>query len=80
MLEKIIKKIFDPIIKIRIIIKTYKRRSETDPIKPNSSENNVKIKSVCFSGKKSRYPWVPFKNPLPNKPPEPTAILDCIIW
>ena len=24
---------------------------KTDPKKPNSSENKVKIKSVCFSGK-----------------------------
>ena len=51
-----------------------------DPKNPNSSENNVKIKSVCFSGKNSKYPWVPFKKPLPVRPPEPTAILDWIIW
>ena len=25
--------------------------NKIEPIKPNSSENNVKIKSVCFSGK-----------------------------
>ena len=33
-------------------IKKYKKMIDTEPKKPNSSENNVKIKSVCFSGRK----------------------------
>ena len=43
-----------PILKILIIIIEYNINKATDPINPNSSENNVKIKSVCFSGKKSK--------------------------
>ena len=61
------------------MITEYKISKKRDPIKPNSSEYRVKIKSVCFSGKNSRYPCVPFKNPFPYKPPDPTAILDCMI-
>ena len=38
---------------LRIII-VYNNKSPTEPINPNSSENKVKIKSVCFSGRKSR--------------------------
>ena len=53
--------------------------SNNDPINPNSSEYSVNIKSVCFSGKNSKYPWVPFRKPFPDKPPDPTAILDWII-
>ena len=34
-----------------MIIIVYNNKSPTEPIKPNSSENKVKIKSVCFSGK-----------------------------
>ena len=39
------------------ILKTtiaYNTKRKTDPVNPCSSENNVIIKSVCFSGKKSR--------------------------
>ena len=32
----------------------YNNKSPIEPTKPNSSENKVKIKSVCFSGKKSK--------------------------
>ena len=42
------------ILKILIIIIEYNINKATDPINQNSSENNVKIKSVCFSGKKSK--------------------------
>ena len=44
----------DPILIILKIIIAYNIKSPTEPIKPNSSENNVNIKSVCFSGKKSK--------------------------
>ena len=49
------------------------------PINPNSSAKTAKIKSVPLSGRNSSCDCVPFKKPFPNKPPEPTAILDCII-
>ena len=62
------------------MIRQIKPITETVPIKPNSSPNIEKIKSVCFSGKKSKWDCDPFVHPLPNKPPEPTAICDCIIW
>ena len=39
---------------IRIIIIVYKINSPTEPTNPNSSENKANIKSVCFSGKKSK--------------------------
>jgi hypothetical protein len=32
----------------------HKLKEEKEPIKPNSSEKSVKIKSVCFSGKNSK--------------------------
>lgn len=49
-------------------------RMKTPPNIPNSSENMVNIKSVCFSGKKFKWLWVPDKKPLPVRPPEPKAI------
>jgi hypothetical protein len=39
----------------------------------------VKMKSVCFSGRKLRWLCVPSRKPLPNSPPEPSAIYDCRI-
>ena len=52
-LEKLLLEIA-PILKILKIIIEYKTNNPTDPINPNSSENKVNIKSVCFSGKKSK--------------------------
>ena len=43
-----------PILIILKIMIVYNNKSPTDPTKPNSSENKVKIKSVCFSGRKSK--------------------------
>ena len=43
-----------PILTTLKIIIVYNNKSPIEPIKPNSSENRVKIKSVCFSGKNSR--------------------------
>ena len=43
-----------PVLIIRYIIKPYSSNKSIDPTKPNSSENKVNIKSVCFSGKKSK--------------------------
>ena len=70
----------DPVLNILNIKIAYNISNKIEPIKPNSSEKSVNIKSVCFSGKNSKYPWVPFKKPLPVRPPDPTAIFDCIIW
>ena len=44
----------DPILIILKIIIEYNIKSPTEPTNPNSSENKVNIKSVCFSGKKSK--------------------------
>ena len=44
----------DPILTILNMIIKYNINRPTEPINPNSSENKVKIKSVCFSGKKSK--------------------------
>ena len=38
------------------------------------------MKSVVRSGMKSRWVCVPFSQPLPNQPPEPTAIVDWMVW
>ena len=38
------------------------------PTKPISSENMVKMKSVCFSGRKLSWVCVPCMKPLPVKP------------
>jgi hypothetical protein len=53
------------------------RRSTALPISPNSSPNTAKTKSVCFSGRKSRCVCVPFIQPLPTTPPDPSAIEAC---
>ena len=38
----------------KINLDSNSNKIKTDPKNPNSSEKRVKIKSVCFSGKKSR--------------------------
>ena len=43
-----------PVAKILYIIIPYKMSNKIEPTNPNSSENKVNIKSVCFSGKKSK--------------------------
>ena len=50
------------------------------PTKPNSSASEAKMKSVCFSGRKLSWLWVPSPKPLPRRPPEPSAIFDCTMW
>ena len=64
------------IIMPREISKKYKNNNTKLPINPHSSENTAKIKSVCFSGINSKCVCVPFKNPLPESPPEPMAMVD----
>ncbi len=44
-------------------------------MKPNSSARVVKMKSVCFSGRKFSRDCVPCMKPRPVQPPEPSAIL-----
>ena len=50
------------------------------PANPHSSANTEKMKSVCCSGRKFRWFWVPCRNPFPQSIPEPTAIFDWITW
>ena len=52
---------------------------EIPPTNPNSSAKVVKIKSVCFSGRKFRRLWGPCINPRPVHPPDPSAILDWVM-
>ncbi len=49
-------------------------------MRPNSSEYTAKMKSVWRSGMNSRCDCVPFSQPLPARPPEPTAIVDWMMW
>ena len=60
-IEKLIKKIGIFRVKAKSIyylskelIKKYKSKIKVEPKNPNSSEKRVNIKSVCFSGRKSR--------------------------
>ena len=50
------------------------------PTKPNSSASVVKMKSVCFSGRKFSRLWVPCMKPRPARPPEPMAIFAWVMW
>ncbi len=59
--------------------KIYKINNIVAPKNPHSSHKTEKIKSVLLSGKNLSLFCVPFKNPLPNKPPDPIAIIDCSI-
>ena len=47
----------------------------TAPRKPHSSPTVQKMKSVCRSGTNPYLIWVPSRKPLPQKLPEPMAIL-----
>ena len=42
--------------------------------------NSEKIKSVCCSGINCKFVSLPCSKPVPQKPPEPTAILLCNKW
>ena len=52
----------------------------TAPTNPHSSEITEKMKSVCCWGRKFRPLWVPWRKPLPARPPEPIAIFDWLMW
>ena len=60
----------------RINRPAYNANRTTAPTKPHSSARTAKMKSVCFSGRKSSRVCVPSKKPLPHIMPEPTATLD----
>ena len=50
-------------------------------MKPNSSASVVKMKSVCFSGRKFSRACVPCMKPPPRRgPPEPSAIFAWVMW
>ncbi len=64
----------------RTTMAVYSASSSSTPIRPSSSEYTAKMKSVCASGRKSSLAWVPSSQPLPNRPPEPMAILLWVMW
>ena len=45
------------------------------PRNPHSSAMTARMKSVCWTGRKRSWLWVPLRKPFPENPPEPTAIL-----
>ena len=49
-------------------------KTPAEPRKPSSSPTVQKMKSVSCSGTNFNFVCVPFKKPLPCKPPEPMAI------
>ncbi|MNN56440.1 hypothetical protein D3C81_1713710 [compost metagenome] len=71
---------FAAIIMLRPINSKYRKSNTQLPIRPNSSENTAKMKSVVRSGMNSRCACVPLSQPLPVMPPEPIAIVDWMIW
>ncbi len=50
------------------------------PTKPHSSAKTEKTKSVCCSGRNFNCVCVPRKNPFPMIPPDPTAMMDWMMW
>ena len=50
------------------------------PRKPHSSPMVQKMKSVLCSGTNPNVVWVPFRNPLPKRPPEPIAIPGRVVF
>ena len=44
------------------------------PTSPCSSAHAEKMKSVEATGRKRSWPCVPFMNPLPHSPPDPTVM------
>ena len=53
--------------------------SKIAPSSPNSSAFTAKMKSVVCVGKNARCACVPCSQPFPVIPPDPTAILLCIM-
>ena len=47
--------------------------------KPSSSPMTLTIKSDSWTGRNLSWVCVPSPHPLPHKPPEPSAVLLCII-
>ena len=71
----------------RVEMRTVRRKNKRKrpsailmPMNPSSSPTTGKMKSVCCSGRKARRFCEPSVNPLPNRPPEPTATCDWITW
>jgi hypothetical protein len=61
-------------------MKKYNSSTKIAPTKPCSSLKAAKMKSAWGMGRKSPWVWVPFARPLPQTPPEPTAMRDWRIW
>ena len=71
--------VFLEFLEIKSILKIRKIKSKINtkhPKYPNCSAKTVNMKSVCFSGKKSKLLCDPFIKPFPKNPPDPIAILD----
>ena len=49
-------------------------------MKPSSSARMANTKSVSWTGSRPSAFWVPFVRPIPNQPPEPTAICAWYSW
>ena len=67
---------FAAVRSMRKIMANSTPQTMTAPIKPNSSQTVLKMKSVCFAGRNPSWFCVPCRYPLPKSPPEPTAIFD----
>ena len=67
---------FIAITRPRPMMIMYSVISSNRPIRPNSSPNTARMKSVDRSGMKSSWDWLPLSQPLPNTPPEPIAMVD----
>jgi hypothetical protein len=62
------------------IIKRERKKTNMHPAKPVSSAIIEKIKSVDCWGRYLKWLCVPLRNPLPKTPPEPTAVIDWIMF
>ena len=58
----------------RATMNRYRASSAIRPMSPNSSPTTAKMKSVERSGRNCNCAWLPFIQPLPKTPPEPSAI------
>lgn len=58
----------------------YKVNKNRAPTSPHSSPTEVNMKSVWISGIYPLLEKLLLKKPLPNIPPDPIAVKDCVTW
>ena len=58
----------------------YKASISVTPMRPSSSPITAMMKSVRLAGKKPSWLCVPSNRPLPLNPPEPSAVLDWMMF